>query len=106
VMARAVERVMSRFDALIAPSRATTATPIDRSFRSAIGGSVKDIMGAVGNGAGLPSISVPNGFSEAGLPTGIQFMGRAYEENTVIAAANAYQSLTDWHHRHPPDLLP
>jgi Asp-tRNA(Asn)/Glu-tRNA(Gln) amidotransferase A subunit family amidase len=29
-------------------------------------------------------------------------MGRAWEENTILAAACAYQSLTDWHHRHPP----
>jgi aspartyl-tRNA(Asn)/glutamyl-tRNA(Gln) amidotransferase subunit A len=62
-------------------------------------------MGAVGNGAGLPGISVPSGFSEQGLPTGVQFMGRAYAENTVLAVARAYQSLTDWHTQHPAGLL-
>ena len=61
-------------------------------------------MGAIGNGAGLPAISVPNGFSEKGLPTGMQFMGRAYNENTIIAVARAYQSCTEWHLAHPPDL--
>ena len=55
------------------------------------------------NGAGLPAISVPNGFSPQGLPTGIQFMGRAYAENTILAVARAYQALTDWHTRHPPE---
>ena len=105
VMAKEIDRVMAPFDALVGPSRATPPTPIDEEFRSAIGGGAKDIMGAVGNGAGLPAISVPAGFSEKGLPTGIQFMGRAYEENTVIAAASAYQSLTDWHQRHPPDVV-
>ena len=63
-------------------------------------------MGAVGNCAGLPSIGVPNGFTEIGLPTGIQFMGRAYAENTIIAIARAYQSKTDWHLKHPPELTP
>ena len=29
-------------------------------------------------------------------------MGRAWEENTVLAAARAYQARTDWHRRHPP----
>ena len=105
IMAREMDRVMAPFDALVGPSRATPATPIDEEFRSALGGSAKDIMGAIGNGAGLPAISVPAGFSDKGLPTGIQFMGRAYEENMVIAAACAYQSLTDWHHRHPPDVV-
>jgi aspartyl-tRNA(Asn)/glutamyl-tRNA(Gln) amidotransferase subunit A len=105
IMARQIDAVLCRYDALIAPSRATTATPIDTEFRSAIRGSAKDIMGAVGNGAGLPAISVPNGFSEQGLPTGMQFMGRAYAENTVLAVARAYQSLTDWHTQHPAGLL-
>jgi Asp-tRNA(Asn)/Glu-tRNA(Gln) amidotransferase A subunit family amidase len=30
-------------------------------------------------------------------------MGRAWEENTILAAARAYQSVTDWHRRHPAD---
>ena len=59
-------------------------------------------MGAIGNGAGLPAIIVPNGIGARGLPTSLQFMGRAWEENTLLAAARAYQSLTDWHRRHPP----
>ena len=63
-------------------------------------------MDAVGNGAGLPSISVPSGFSESGLPIAIQFMGRAHAENTVLALARAYQSRTEWHRRHPPDMVP
>jgi Amidase len=48
-------------------------------------------MGAVGNGAGLPAISVLNGFSEKGLPTGIQLMARAYDENVTIAIVRAYR---------------
>jgi aspartyl-tRNA(Asn)/glutamyl-tRNA(Gln) amidotransferase subunit A len=106
IMAREIDAILGRFDAIIGPSRATPATPIDQEFRSAIGGGAKDILGAVGNGAGLPSISVPSGFSDAGLPTGIQFLGRAYEENTILAVARAYQTLTDWHRRHPPELMP
>ena len=90
----------------MALTSATTASPLDQEFRGAIRGNARDIMGAVGNGSGLPAISVPNGFSEKGLPTGIQFMGRAYDENVVIAVARAYQSLTDWHTQHPPGLTP
>ena len=86
---------------MAAPTRPITATPIGQDFRSVVSGDGRDVMGAVGNVAGLPAISVPSGFSEAGLPTGIQFMGRAYDENRVIAAARAYQSATDWHTRRP-----
>jgi aspartyl-tRNA(Asn)/glutamyl-tRNA(Gln) amidotransferase subunit A len=92
------------FDALLGPSRHVPATGIDENFRGVLHGTAADILGAIGNGAGLPAISVPNGFTPQGLPTGMQFMGRAYAENTVLAIARAYQSLTDWHHRHPPEL--
>jgi aspartyl-tRNA(Asn)/glutamyl-tRNA(Gln) amidotransferase subunit A len=102
VMAREADRVLARFDALVAPGRATVAPGLDQEFRSAIRGSAPDVMGAIGNGAGLPAIAVPNGFGERGLPTSLQFMGRVYEENAVLAAARAYQALTDWHRHHPP----
>ncbi len=100
-MAREADRVLSRFDALVGPGRATVAPGLEQEFRSAIRGSAPDLMGAIGNGAGLPAICVPNGFGDRGLPTSLQFMGRVYEENTVLAAARAWQSLTDWHLRHP-----
>jgi aspartyl-tRNA(Asn)/glutamyl-tRNA(Gln) amidotransferase subunit A len=102
VMAREADALLASFDALIGPGRPAVAPPLDREFRSALGGSgVPDILGAVGNGVGLPAVIVPNGFGDRGLPTSIQLVGRAWEENAVLAAARAYQSLTDWHTRHP-----
>jgi aspartyl-tRNA(Asn)/glutamyl-tRNA(Gln) amidotransferase subunit A len=102
-MAREIDAVLARVDVLVAPGRATVASPIDAVFRSAIRASARDVMGAIGNGAGLPAVAVPNGFSETGLPTSVQFMGRAWDEATVLAAARAYQARTDWHRRHPAD---
>jgi aspartyl-tRNA(Asn)/glutamyl-tRNA(Gln) amidotransferase subunit A len=101
VMAKEIDRVLQRYDALVAPGRTNEAPVLGQEFRSAIGATAKDVMGAIGNGAGLPAVCVPNGFGVRALPTSIQFMGRAWEENTVLAAARAYQSLTDWHTRHP-----
>jgi Asp-tRNA(Asn)/Glu-tRNA(Gln) amidotransferase A subunit family amidase len=98
---READRVLAGLDALVAPGRPATASPLDREFRSAARGNVPDVMGAIGNAAGLPAIAVPNGFTESGLPTSLQFMGRAWEENTVLAAARAWQGVTDWHLRHP-----
>lgn len=100
-MVKVTSQAMEPFDALAAPSAKKPATPITEEFRKVAPGATKDIMGAVGNGCGLPAISVPDGFTEAGLPTGIQFMGKPYHENTIIAIARTYQSLTDWHTRHP-----
>ncbi len=106
LMAENADQVMSQFDALVGPARAGVAMPLDQDFRNTSRRAWRDAMLAVGNGAGLPAISVPSGFSAEGLPTGIQLMGRAYEENAILSVARAYQSLTDWHRRHPPDLLP
>lgn len=105
ILAREIDRIMSQFDAVAGPTRSTASTPIDQEVPSAISGAAKDLMGAIGNAAGLPAISVPSGFTQKGLPTGIQFMGRAYDENPVIGVAHAYQGLTDWHLRHPPGLV-
>ena len=101
-----IDKVMSKFDSIVAPTKSTPASPITEEFRGAIRGNSKDEMGAIGNSLGLPSISVPNGFTEKNLPTGMQFMGRPYSENIILSIANSYQGITDWHTRHPELLLP
>ena len=104
LMARAADGALARLDALAAPSRRAPAPAIDEALSSPLSPETRDIMGALGNGAGLPSISVPNGFTHDGLPTGVQFMARAYQEDTALAVARAYQTLTGWHRRHPPEF--
>ena len=51
---------------------------------------------------GLPTISVPCGFTEAGLPVGLQITGPAGRDDVVLALAAAYQETTDWHRKAPP----
>ena len=51
---------------------------------------------------GIPTISVPCGFSREGLPIGLQMSGRALGEVDVLALAHAYEQSTDWHERTPP----
>jgi aspartyl-tRNA(Asn)/glutamyl-tRNA(Gln) amidotransferase subunit A len=50
---------------------------------------------------GLPALTVPCGFV-GGLPVGLQLVGGAFEEATVLRAAHAYEQATDWHERKPP----
>lgn len=104
-MSQVVNEVLLNYDAVIGPSYPTLALPIDRRFSSAFSGNKnqRDIIGSLGNLAGLPSISVPNGFGEPKLPTGIQFMGRPYSENQILGIARAYQEITDWHLKRPPN---
>jgi aspartyl-tRNA(Asn)/glutamyl-tRNA(Gln) amidotransferase subunit A len=53
------------------------------------------------NLAGIPGMSIPCGFTGAGLPVGMQLLGRPLDEATVFRAAGAYQAATDWHRRRP-----
>ena len=93
LIAKQMDAVLAGFDALVGPARAISPTPLDQEFRSAAGGTAQDIMGAIGNSLGLPAIAVPNGFSDKGLPTGVQFMGRAYDENAILAVARTTETL-------------
>jgi aspartyl-tRNA(Asn)/glutamyl-tRNA(Gln) amidotransferase subunit A len=106
VVAREIDSVLSRFDAIVGPSRGTLGPRLGEEFRSATRGSFPDVLGAIGNAAGLPAIGVPCGLSADGLPIGMQFLGRAWDENTVLAAARAWQARTDWHLRRPVAHLP
>ena len=51
--------------------------------------------------SGLPAISVPCGFTSNGLPIGLQIAGRAFDEETVLRVAHAYEQRTEWHLRQP-----
>ena len=53
------------------------------------------------NALGLPTISVPCGFTRAGLPIGMQISGPPGGETKVLRLAHAYEQATDWHNRHP-----
>ena len=50
---------------------------------------------------GLPAISIPCGFTESGLPIGLQVAGPPFEEKKVLAVAHAFEQATEWHLRNP-----
>ena len=53
------------------------------------------------NLVGVPSVSVPCGFTNGGLPMAIQFVGPAFDESGILQLARAYEQATTWHERHP-----
>ena len=53
---------------------------------------------------GVPAISVPCGFSDGGFPIGLQLVGKAFDEVTVLRAAHLYEQATEWHARRPPPV--
>jgi aspartyl-tRNA(Asn)/glutamyl-tRNA(Gln) amidotransferase subunit A len=50
---------------------------------------------------GLPSISIPCGFTRGGVPIGLELSGAHLGEPTVLALAHAYEQATEWHRRRP-----
>lgn len=98
---RALDEILSRFDALVTPTLPAVAVPIKSNFRDYFAPYHGSEIGGAGNAAGIPAISIPNGFGDRGLPTGLQFVGRAFEENRLLAVARQYQAVTDWHTRTP-----
>jgi len=101
-IARVMDELCARFDALVSPTLPEVAPPVDEPFSRRRHRRWPPLTAAA-NLAGLPAISVPNGFGERGLPTALQFTGRAWSESRLLALASAYQARTDWHHRLPPD---
>ncbi len=98
----AMYKLMSEYDALVFPTTATVANPIAVPFSE----SYNDTPGEIdpttpANMAGIPAISVPNGFGQNGLPTAIAFIGKAWGEAQIAQLAQSLQRRTDFHKRHP-----
>ncbi len=53
------------------------------------------------NMSGQPTLSVPSGFSDDGLPLGVQFVGRHLGEATILRVGHAFERASEWHTRHP-----
>ena len=56
------------------------------------------------NMTGQPTITLPAGATAQGLPVGVQLVGKALDEALLCRAGHAFQSVTDWHRRRPPNL--
>jgi aspartyl-tRNA(Asn)/glutamyl-tRNA(Gln) amidotransferase subunit A len=57
------------------------------------------------NVVGVPSLSLPCGFTEDGMPIGMQLVGRPFSESTLFRLGHAYETATDWHTRRPTPHL-
>jgi aspartyl-tRNA(Asn)/glutamyl-tRNA(Gln) amidotransferase subunit A len=96
---RAIAGMWTSFDALIAPTLLHGAPRIEENLDAAfarMGGN-----GAASNLVGLPSVSVPMGFTAQGLPVGLEILGPPNAEQTILGIAMAFQRDTDHHLRFP-----
>ncbi len=89
-------------DVIVGPTSPTVAFRIGEKSDNPLAMYLNDVYTVPANLAGIPGVSIPCGFAD-GLPIGLQFLGRHFDEVTLLRVAHAYQSNSDWH-LHTPDL--
>lgn len=102
----AMSRFMSRFDLLLTPTTSVAAFEADREGPDRIDGrpvpaSAWTPFSSLANLTGQPAATVPAGFTRAGLPVGLQIMGRHLDDATVLSASAAFEQLLPWGDRRP-----
>lgn len=99
LLRREVNKIFAAVDLLITPTMPSPPVAIaqgaDATAVSIRNTSPFDVLG-------LPAITVPCGFMMSGLPIGLQIVGAAFAESTVLGLAHAYEEATEWHRRIPP----
>ncbi len=95
---REIRKVFADLDVLVLPTMADPPFRIEEGLTRNVSARNTSPFDAYG----IPTISIPCGFTTAGLPIGMQIAGAPWAEPTVLALAHAYEQETEWHKRRPP----
>lgn len=107
------EEVFKQVDVLLAPTTPNVAAKSGVAENDPIWAYIADELSVNGNLAGIPSLSVPCGFARPadgdtpsmdGLPVGLQIIGPQWGEQKIFNVGYAYQTVTDWHKKHPAEM--
>ena len=101
VIAQDFASAFEQCDVIVGPTSPTTAFPIGAKTQDPVAMYLNDIFTNTVNLAGLPGLSIPCGFDAAGLPVGLQLIGKFMDEASLLSAAHQLQQETDWHQRMP-----
>jgi aspartyl-tRNA(Asn)/glutamyl-tRNA(Gln) amidotransferase subunit A len=94
------DKAFSKFDILLSPTAPSVAFKIGEKVNDPLSMYLSDIATIPINLAGIPAISIPCGFVND-LPVGLQIMGKAFSEETILRTAFAYEQNTQWHKKRP-----
>ncbi|SYX81961.1 glutamyl-tRNA(Gln) amidotransferase (subunit A) [Paenibacillus alvei] len=97
---RDFDEAFNKFDILLGPTAPTTAFRIGEQINDPLAMYLNDILTIPVSLAGVPAISVPCGLAD-GLPVGLQLIGKAFDEATVLRAAHAFEQRTEFHKLRP-----
>jgi aspartyl-tRNA(Asn)/glutamyl-tRNA(Gln) amidotransferase subunit A len=98
---RDFQEAFEHVDVLLAPTAPTPAFKIGEKTSDPLQMYLSDVFTVPINLAGIPGISVPCGFTSAGLPIGLQIIGKPFDEATILRLAYAFEQQTEYHRRKP-----
>jgi len=105
-IARQIHNMLAEVDCMVCPSLSNPPRDIDprptiletAEWKRL---SEKDVFTKPFNFSGVPTLSVPCGFSKSGLPMSLQFVASPWREADICRAGHAYETATPWHQKHP-----
>jgi aspartyl-tRNA(Asn)/glutamyl-tRNA(Gln) amidotransferase subunit A len=96
-------QAFTRCDVLATPVSPVSAFKLGERIADPMQMYLADVYTVASNLAGVPALSQCCGFTRAGLPVGLQLIGPALGEETVLRVGAAYEAATEWHRRLPPE---
>ncbi|WHX48403.1 Asp-tRNA(Asn)/Glu-tRNA(Gln) amidotransferase subunit GatA [Paenibacillus woosongensis] len=97
---RDFDQTFEKYDVIVGPTTPTTAFQLGSQVDDPLTMYLNDILTIPVSLAGVPALSVPCGFAD-GLPIGLQFIGKAFDESTILRLAHAFEANSDHHKRRP-----
>ena len=94
-------QAFERCELIVTPTSPTAAFRLGEKVDDPLQMYLADVFTISANLAGVPGMSVNCGFTGAGLPIGLQFLGKPFDEGTILRAAHAYEQATPWRTRRP-----
>ena len=91
------DNVFKTCDVILSPTCPTTSFKLGEKSNDPLEMYLSDIYTVPVNIAGVPGISIPCGFDSEGLPIGLQLIGKAFGEDTLLKASYAFEQATDYH---------
>jgi len=91
LIARDFAAAFEQVDCILAPTAPSAAFPIGENTSDPIAMYLNDVFTVPANLAGLPALSIPAGLSADGLPLGLQVIGRAFDEATVLRVGHVME---------------
>lgn len=99
------EEALKKCDVLLGPVTPSLPSKIGEMISDPLKNLLEDLYTGTVNLVGAPSLAIPAGFTDSGLPVGLQIIGKKFGEGELFQMGSAYQTETDWHKKLPPLII-